>query len=214
VDTDRLIPLLLPPTVPAHVRVWQVDVARDEVRLDGLNAVERARCLHYRQHASRVRFAETRLALRALLGERLGIVPDAVAFVAGEHGKPLLEDDLLHFNVSHAGCYALIALSDTTPVGIDIERIDSERAYDDLAGQYYSPPEQAACKGDPAHFFQLWSCKEAVVKAWGTGILDGLPALSASADGISFYPAAAEHPPTRVWRIAAPQGYAAALAIA
>jgi 4'-phosphopantetheinyl transferase len=213
VDTDRLIPLLLPATVPGHVRVWQVDVARDEVRLDGLNAAERTRCLHYRQHASRVRFAETRLALRALLGERLGTAPDAVAFVAGEHGKPHLEGDVLHFNVSHAGRHALIALSDAAPVGVDLECIDRERAFDDLAEQFYSLQECAACKGNPEMFFQLWSCKEAVVKAWGTGILDGLPALSTHADGIRDA-AAPGHRPARVWHIAAPDGYAAALAIA
>jgi len=200
VDSNRLTRLILPAAVPAQVRVWQLDVAQDEVRLAGLDHAERERCLRYRHHADRVRFAETRLALRALLAGRLGVTPDAVAFTLGVHGKPLLAGGGLQFNVSHSGRYALIAISTAEPVGIDLERIDRERPLHDLAERYYSPAEQAACLADPDAFFHLWSCKEALAKARGTGIGDGLPALDSDR--------------SRVWRIAAPDGYAAALAIA
>jgi 4'-phosphopantetheinyl transferase len=130
-----------------------------------------------------------------------------VTFTAGAHGKPQLQGGDLHFNVSHSGRYALIAISGVTPVGIDLERIELERPLADMAEQFYSDEEQDACRNDPEAFFHLWSCKEALVKAWGTGIADGLPALQGSADNPS-------HPAGQVWRIAAPHGYAAALAIA
>lgn len=209
-----MTPLVLPAGVPSQVRVWLVDVMRDEVRLDGLDAAERARCLHYRQHESRLRFSETRLALRTLLGGRLGMAPDAVPLAAGAHGKPQLAGGALQFNVTHCGQYALVAISDAAPVGIDLERIDRARPFADMAAAYYSAAEQAACRDDPEAFFQLWSCKEALVKAWGTGIGGGLPALAAEGGQWQAAPNGAATAPGRVWRIAAPHGYVAALAIA
>jgi 4'-phosphopantetheinyl transferase len=200
--------------VPSQIEVWQLDVAVDEVSLVDLSEDEGERCARYRQHADRARFAETRRALRSLLAGRLGISAAAVAFAQGQHGKPLLAGGALHFNVSHSGRYALIALSADTPVGIDLERIDHERPVLELAQRYFSPQEYAACRADPALFYRLWCCKEAVVKAWGSGLDDVLPAVQEGADGYAISLHGLARADTRAWRIAAPDGYEAALATA
>jgi 4'-phosphopantetheinyl transferase len=195
--------------------VWLLDTADGEVPLARLQQAERERCLRFRQHADRVRFAQSRLALRALLGQRLGVSAHTLVFEAAARGKPQLAARDLQFNVSHSGRYALIAISDTAPVGIDLERIDHARPFTELAERYYAPGERAACRADPDAFFHLWSRKEAVVKAWGSGLGDGLPALMAEASGAATAAAPdATRRPATVWDIAAVHGYAAALAIA
>lgn len=174
---------MLAPPAGVPVRLWQLDVEGAALCVDGLAPDEVARCRCYRHQIDRVRFATTRRVLRTLLGQHLGLAPAAVALVTAAHGKPVLAAGTLQFNVSHAGRYALIAISDCTPVGVDIERIDA------------ATPE-------------LWSCQEAALKAWGCGIVDAMPQLSGFTASLKGYP------PARVWQLAAPPGYMAALALA
>jgi 4'-phosphopantetheinyl transferase len=218
VDTDRLTVLALPAGVPPQVRLWRLDVEGAALRVDGLAPAEQDRCRFYRHEADRVRFAATRRMLRILLGQYLDLAPADVPLAAGAHGKPLLADGALQFNVSHAGRYAFIAVSPDAPVGVDLERIDNARPVAAIAEQFFSAEECAACRGSAAMFCQLWSCKEAVLKAWGCGIGGAaLPALEGSGrDGeCSAVPDdRLAHRPARVWHLAAPPGYAAALALA
>jgi 4'-phosphopantetheinyl transferase len=185
VDTDRLSSVALPAGVPSRVRMWRLDVEGAALCVDGLTPAEVERSRFYRHEADRVRFAATRLALRTLLGRQLGLAPADVPLTLAAHGKPVLASGALQFNVSHAGRYALIAMSECGPVGVDIERIDP------------STPE-------------MWSCTEAALKAWGCGIQDALPLIH---DGGQLQASLAGYPPARLWRLAAPPGYMAALAL-
>lgn len=121
-------------------------------------------------------------ALRRLLGMHLGIPPDEVEFAYGPFGKPRLarrHRSSLAFSVSHSGGWSVIALVEAERVGIDIERIDSAIDHDLLAVQVMSPtelrnfrslPEQVRC----GVFYRTWVAKEAVVKAVGCGLSQGL----------------------------------------
>lgn len=219
-------PLAIPPPagIPPQVALWRLDLRLDTplgtATLAALSADERARYRQYRRQRDRVRFGATRAALRGLLALRLGLAPQAIRFFIGRYGKPQLAAGASFFNVSHAGDYALIALADTVPVGVDLERIDATRPLADLATQLFSPDECASCANDAAAFYALWSGKEAVLKAWGCGIAEHLPALSlrpgrAAPDDPEFALSFRGQPETatRAWRIAAPDGYAAALAL-
>ncbi|QNM94862.1 4'-phosphopantetheinyl transferase family protein [Chitinimonas koreensis] len=217
-----LEPVALDGRTGAGVAVWRLsfDLAAELSRsqLDGLDAAERAQAARYYRQADRVRFALTRLTLRRLLGERLGRPPAAIQFQAGPHGKPgLAGGELPHFNVSHAGGHALIALAESQPVGIDLERHDASRSLTGLAGEIFTAAEQRHCRGgaELAAFYDIWSGKEAVLKAWGVGIGELLPALTALplADGryaLSLH--GADCRATQAWRLPAPAGYSAALA--
>lgn len=68
-----------------------------------------------------LRYANTRLLLRHLLAERLQCPPQAVRLDYGPHGKPVLQPENWHFNVSHSREISLLALSRSAAVGIDIE---------------------------------------------------------------------------------------------
>jgi 4'-phosphopantetheinyl transferase len=67
-------------------------------------------------------------------------------------------------------------------VGVDIESGTRQRPWLALAQRYFTPREYAALAALPpgrlaSAFVELWSCKEAVVKALGRGIAFGLHRL-------------------------------------
>lgn len=86
-------------------------------------------------------------------------------FLYNEHGKPYFEGGPF-FSISH--CKAGIAVAiDDMPIGIDIESI--RHADDELIRRTMNEEEQARIHSD-RDFTRLWTQKEAVVKAQGTGI--------------------------------------------
>src|SRR5262249_36195276 len=86
----------------------------------------------------------------------------------GEHGKPWVEGGP-RFNLSHTGGLALIAVSSTREVGIDVERAD-RRAH---AVRRSLTAREHALLGDDPHakaLLQVWCRKEALAKAIGGGL--------------------------------------------
>lgn len=135
-----------------------------------LSADEHDRAARLRQPVHRQRFVLAHAFLRRKLGERLGHHPAALRFGHGPEGKPLLAG--LHFNLSHSGDLAVLALSTRHPVGVDIEALQPIDALG-LARAHFAPSEAAliADLDDPlAAFYRLWARKEAALKAHGLGI--------------------------------------------
>jgi 4'-phosphopantetheinyl transferase len=144
-----------------------------------LSAEEQERAARFRSEEDRLRFTLTRAALRHLLAEIIGSAPEGLVFTTGSRGKPRLAGaEALQFNVSHSGSLSLIGISRERPIGVDIERkrgiqdllgvaeaVFSEREYRALV-ELGPEPRQAA-------FFAIWTAKEAVLKALGTGIGEG-----------------------------------------
>lgn len=120
--------------------------------------------------------------LKALLGVYLGLPADDVILRDDEHGRPELAapwNSLLQFNWSHSAGRALIAVARGITPGIDIERIHARPRALDIAERFFHPKETAAliALGELQReraFVQLWTGKEAVVKALGRGIAFGL----------------------------------------
>ena len=155
--------------------VWLVDLAgpaADDWRL--LSTDEEARACRLISETHRTRFVTCRATLRRLLGARLGVRPDAIAFEYGPAGKPALVPPALHFNVSHSGDRAVIAVADV-PVGVDIELVRPVSDLDALTERVFSVAERAALAavGEDRRleaFFAAWTRKEAAIKARGAGI--------------------------------------------
>jgi 4'-phosphopantetheinyl transferase len=127
-----------------------------------------------------------RAPLRRVLATYLGLDADAVILVDGKHGRPALatgHDQSLGFNWSHSGDQALIAIGRHVMPGIDVEhRRERPRALE-IAQRYFSVDEAATLAALPAAdrsaaFLELWTAKEAVLKALGRGLAFGLHRLS------------------------------------
>lgn len=213
--------LPLPEDVPAGVEVWQLalnlQMPVSEADTSLLSEDERVRALSFRQHADRVRSIATRASLRRILALRTRSRPEALRFAENRYGKPYLEEEGgLEFNVSHAGCFALIALSTNGQVGVDIEyrnrRIDAR----ELGGYVFSQLEHASGLKTNEAFIERWVAKESVLKALGVGISEHLQAISILPDDAGGYRVSHNHPEwlgIKVWSIEAPDCYAAALAV-
>jgi 4'-phosphopantetheinyl transferase len=124
-------------------------------------------------------------AVRHLLGSYLGVAATDIALERDSHGKPFLASPVdmdMHFNLSHSGKALVVAIARGQPVGVDIESGARPRPWLALAERYFTPAEHAALAALPGPrlapaFLELWSCKEAVVKALGRGIAFGLHRL-------------------------------------
>lgn len=113
--------------------------------------------------------------LRLLLGRTLGRNPADLAWDKGEQGKPSLTDRALHFNLSHSEGYALLGMQSSRDgeLGVDLE--DSERRveWQSLAERFFTGAEVKAtlATSRPRRcFFEVWTAKEAYIKALGSGL--------------------------------------------
>ncbi|TSJ90091.1 4'-phosphopantetheinyl transferase superfamily protein [Chitinimonas sp. BJB300] len=124
------------------------------------------------QHGARFRLAHA--ALRHVLGLALDTPAAQLAFQNETTGKPMLPAwPDIGFNLSHAEDLALIALGRGTRVGVDIEH--SQRGCDwlGIAESFFSLAERkliTAAEDSGACFLRLWTAKEAVLKAIGSGL--------------------------------------------
>jgi 4'-phosphopantetheinyl transferase len=118
--------------------------------------------------------------LREILAHYLGADSRGLSIVRDPNGKPVLQPDVLAFNVSHSGDLALIAVSRVGPLGIDVERERAEVATVDLARRYFTRSEAALVEANPRTFFRIWTRKEAWAKAQGLGLAIPLDAVDVS----------------------------------
>ncbi|KQP16670.1 4'-phosphopantetheinyl transferase superfamily protein [Methylobacterium sp. Leaf93] len=172
----------------SDVTVWDVDLTqaidhRATCR-DLLSDDEIARAARFVRDVDRWRFEASHAALRLVLGERLGSDPRGLVFGAAPSGKPHLAGEQAgscRFSLSHSGSRALIGLSSSAEIGVDVEEIRPMPDLLRIARAHFAPREIAALETLPprdliAAFFACWTRKEAVAKATGQGLslrLDG-----------------------------------------
>ncbi len=153
-----------------------------------LSPAEGARALRYRFGRDRRRFVHSRVALRSLLAHYLGVDAAAVAIELDANGKPHVPGSPLGFNLSHAGDLALVAVGQSSGIGIDVEERVPRAHLRPLCGEVLSPAERPAfdalADSDlPGPFYALWTRKEAVLKALGTGLLRDPRSLDVGVEG-------------------------------
>lgn len=117
--------------------------------------------------------------VRLLLGRYLDIPGKDVLIVKDLLGKPSVEGQAMHFNLSHSQSWLCVAVSTTGPVGVDIElnrRISRAKA---LARRCFSTEEANALEEleEPlasSVFLTRWTKTEALVKAQGDSLARSL----------------------------------------
>jgi 4'-phosphopantetheinyl transferase len=130
-----------------------------------LDAERQARVRSFGDSRSALLTLAAGLLLYAVFGEQTR----HSRFERGRRGKPHLADHT-PFNITHAGDYAVLALS-AQSVGVDLERfrpIDWRR----ISERFFHPIEREhlANSIEPERdFFRIWTLKESYLKAEGTG---------------------------------------------
>jgi 4'-phosphopantetheinyl transferase len=121
-------------------------------------------------------FIAARGVLRSTLAQYTNCSPRALRFEYGNYGKPRLVDyPNLQFNLAHSNGRALIVVSETAVVGVDLEKVRSVPKLLELAKRFFKSSEYDAIVAlpeslQPAQFFAYWTCKEAYLKAVGIGL--------------------------------------------
>ncbi|NJK68073.1 MAG: 4'-phosphopantetheinyl transferase superfamily protein [Microcoleus sp. CSU_2_2] len=165
------------------IHVWRIFLAeaasclqrfQQTLSHDELTKAER---FHFQK--DRTQFMVSRGALRAILSQYVDINPRALRFEYNPYGKPSLiveqGGNTLRFNLSHSHGIALIAITKNRDIGVDIERIDTNFPYQQIAERVFSPLENAVLRSLPEQiqlkaFFTCWTRKEAYIKAVGKGL--------------------------------------------
>lgn len=154
-----------------------------------LSSDEWQRACTYRQDKHRNRFIARRGMLRWLIGGYLDCEPGPLRFGSTQFGKPLLlhpDTANLAFNVSHTDGTALLAFAWNCRVGVDVEQVNGGI---DVAGIrldiFSSVEEEALAVSGPdsrTTFLSIWTRKEALLKALGTGFSSQLKSYATEND--------------------------------
>lgn len=202
--------------------LWTVDAVRHAASAAlaapaVLDHEELRRAASFRREHDRATYLVAHMALRVLLGAQLGLPPRRVTLVREAcplcdeaHGRPGVAEGGLHFSLSHGRHLALLAFS-AEPVGADVEEVPSADTAAEIAGALH--PREAAELGRlpraerPAACARIWARKEAYLKGIGTGL-----ARDPSLDYLGAAPGPATVAQWRVVDVAAPPGFAAAVA--
>ena len=163
-----------------RVDIWLPDLDVSDCQCASLATLltigELKRADQYVQHLDSRRFTVRRGHLRKILASYVGASANALVLGVGTHGKPFLElpAGQIHFNMSHSGGLMMLVVSPDCPIGADIEKIT--HMTEDIACVAFTERER---KDFPElnhplrlrRLFKLWTCKEAVLKAYGTGLM-------------------------------------------
>jgi 4'-phosphopantetheinyl transferase len=166
-----------------------------------LSADERAQCDRFIFARDRRDFAAAHALLRDRLSQYGGVDPAAWTFDTAPGGKPFIVsasgEPALAFNLSHTRGFVACVIAAAGDLGIDVESVG--RALDGrrIAERYFSTSEcdwLDACdaRERDIRFIELWTLKEAYIKAIGRGLSHPLDAFAFTFEGdqgLRFHPA-------------------------
>jgi 4'-phosphopantetheinyl transferase len=215
-----------------QVFVWRVHLGSALAPIERLRSFlspeEAARVARLHFELDRRRATVSRGLLRVLLGRELSEQPERIAFSWGAQGKPELargDPTGLQFNLSHSHKELLIAMARGRRLGVDVEYMRGNIGEDEISLANFTAAECSRLRALPATqrsiaFFSYWTCKEAFIKANGGGLSIPLDAFEVAIEldrddvPVRVLSPQIEGEECSIRRLAAPEGYAAALAAA
>jgi len=119
--------------------------------------------------------------VREVLSRYADIDPLQWCFAENDYGKPEIDPRVhkdiapISFNLSHSKDMFLMVVSGGRACGVDVEFAERERRIDALMERKFSSEEAGDINALPeekklAYFYQLWTLKEAYIKAQGMGL--------------------------------------------
>jgi 4'-phosphopantetheinyl transferase len=187
-------------TIPSHcslapdsVHVWVHFVGdTEQSALAILSQREIEHAMRFAGEHDRRTYLATRVMVRRLLSLYADVAPREWCFETNAYGRPeiapLLVDQPLYFNLSHTVTTVVCAIARFPDIGIDVECLVPEE-FDSIAENLFCPHEVAWLQEAEGHvearrrFLQLWTLKEAYIKARGTGLSTALNSFSLIPEG-------------------------------
>ena len=162
-----------------ELHIWFVDL--DETKIDykqefkNLSLKDKQRFESIQTENKRELTIKRYVALLKILSYYLRKDIGAINLEYSEFGKPYINSDQLKFNVSNSFNYLLVGITQGIELGVDVEKFRSNVEFEKLVERYFTITEKDFFTTLPEHkkevfFFDLWTMKEAVVKATGLGM--------------------------------------------
>jgi len=150
-----------------------------------LNEAEKLRYDQYHPKAARL-FLISRVLVKTVLADKLGISPHEVNIELHPNGKPFVRGSkAVYFNLTHSADVIILAVTEEGEIGVDIERVDREfdwiRVDSVLAAseiEWIRVNELIDPFSVYQRFFQIWTLKEAYIKCTGDGMSRHLKMLN------------------------------------
>jgi 4'-phosphopantetheinyl transferase len=181
--TQKFAELPAQPLKDSDLHIWRASLSGSPDELSYFDSLlsmdEKARAERFYFERDRNRYVFGRGILRTLLGNYLRQEASKITFVYGLYGKPAIgsmhSNKTLQFNLAHSNEWAVYVFGWDQPLGIDLEHIRPMPDVDDLAERVFSASESALIHSlfDDQKwetFFTIWTCKEAFLKARGSGL--------------------------------------------
>ena len=176
---------------PGQIDVWRMDLVVSEEKLieyhHVLDAFEKKRAAAFLDDQDRRQWVAAHGQMRMILARYTGISAESISIVQKKGEKPFIENSQLRFNLSHTDDCALLAVSNTGEVGIDIEYMRDNAKIELISRSTFSEHERQAIlsvdgEEQKARFFRCWTRKEAFIKAIGKGFSYDTKSFSVSID--------------------------------
>jgi 4'-phosphopantetheinyl transferase len=211
-DRDSLEPL---PANAAHVWYAWTEACRSPDAIHYyttlLSDTERKRMESFRFDSLRLEYLITRALCRLTLSRYAEVPPEGWLFVANSHGRPRIHPAMgiptLHFNLSNARELIACIVTTSQDAGVDVENARRLQNPISLAEHCFSQSEirelhKAPQEHQHRKFFEIWTLKEAYIKARGMGLAIPLDqfwfSLNGEAISIQFGPELPDDP--RDWQ--------------
>lgn len=185
-----------------------------------LTATERRRASSFRLAERGRQFVICRAAARTLLGIELGVTPLDVPIEESPCGRPVVPKATgWDFNTSHCCGVGVIALRSGGLVGVDVQLAPAGHTWHRVMRRICGPAELEAVAGEASEigdqaYLERWVAKEALLKALGTGFSFDPARIECRRDPHGQLRASRDAAPVgEVVRLAAPTGFAAAVAV-
>ena len=163
---------------------WFVPLTNLDEHLDAcvdlITEAEKIRMERFRHEGARVQFLVGHAVIHLLLKQYLGNEYQSIRWMESEHHKPFIQlengSKPLEYNLSHCKGFIAVAVGHRSQ-GIDIEQNRHLKDLEGISRQVFTEEEiaQVFDTTDPEKqnqtFFKFWTCKEAALKAHGTGFM-------------------------------------------
>ncbi|MGN5755667.1 4'-phosphopantetheinyl transferase family protein [Acinetobacter calcoaceticus] len=150
-----------------------------------LSSAEKLRYNQYHPKAARL-FLISRVLVKTVLADKLGISPYEVNIQLHPNGKPFVQGSkAVYFNLTHSADVIILAVTEEGEIGVDIEKVDREFEWMrvdsvlDLSEiEWIKEKELTDSSSVFQRFFQIWTLKESYIKCTGEGMSRHLKKLN------------------------------------
>jgi len=163
-----------------HVYILPLKVSDDQryrACVENLSMHDGETSSEFKRSKSAAQYPVSRFLIRYLLSSKLGVACKDLEFEVNEYGKPhclQAKRQNIFYNTSHSHELLAIAVSSRCEIGLDIEYLARKNNIENIAKEMFSEEENVWMLQNSEllrdRFFELWTHKEAYIKANGVGI--------------------------------------------